>query len=363
MKITAVDTFLVEVPQKYPIAPYQSRYRPQSSTKSLLVRVEASDGTVGWGETPQRYLGEQFTGQEGRALAEQLRGRDPASIAALYADWKLDGEHLQSAVEMAMYDIAGKAWGVPVYQLLGGLYRPRIELAACMGIRPPQEAAPIAQLYVDMGFSTLKTKAGRDPAEDLAMVRSIRDAVGDRLKLRIDPNTGYSPEVCLQLAQDLEPYNLEYFEQPMPADLLEESARIRRQTKTPLALNESVTTLAIVRNILELDAAAVLLPDTYQCGGMWACRLIADLAASANVPCVVHCAHDLGPKTAAMLHLAASTPNFCLANDCTYYGLMDDVLSQPFQIERGHLDVPTAPGLGIDVDLAKVRKYQVAASC
>jgi L-alanine-DL-glutamate epimerase-like enolase superfamily enzyme len=197
----------------------------------------------------------------------------------------------------------------------------------------------------------------------LSMVRAIRDAVGDRLKLRIDPNTGYSPEICEQLARDLEPYHLEYFEQPMPTDLLVESARIRRLTTTPLALNESVTTLAVVRRILELNAAAVLLPDTYQCGGMWACRLIADLAASASVPCVVHCAHDLGPKTAAMLHLAASTPNFSLANDCTYYGLVDDVLSEPFQIQRGRLAVPTAPGLGIHVDLTKVRKYQLGASC
>jgi L-alanine-DL-glutamate epimerase-like enolase superfamily enzyme len=148
----------------------------------------------------------------------------------------------------------------------------------------------------------------------------------------------------------------------MPADLIADSARIRKLTSTPLALNESVTTLERVRKILELDAAAVLLPDTYQCGGIWNCRLIADLAASARVPCVVHCAHDLGPKTAAMLHLAASTPNFSLANDCTYYGLVDDIVVRPFEIERGRIRVPDEPGLGIEVDEAKVRKYQVAAS-
>ena len=362
MKIKQVATFLVEVPQKYPIAPYQSRYRPQSSTKSLLVRIETEHGTSGWGETPQRYLGEQLTGREGIEMTAALAGRDATDIAALYADWNLDGEHLQSAVEMACYDILGKACRQPLYRLLGGQYRREIELAACMGIRPPHEAREIAKLYVEMGFTTLKTKAGRDAEEDLAMVRAIRDAVGDRLKLRIDPNTGYSPEVCLQLARDLEPYNLEYFEQPMPADLIADSARIRKLTSTPLALNESVTTLERVRKILELDAAAVILPDTYQCGGIWNCRLIADLAASANVPCVVHCAHDLGPKTAAMLHLAAATPNFSMANDCTYYGLVDDCISQPFQIHRGRMTVPDSPGLGIEVDLAKVRKYQLAAS-
>lgn len=363
MKIAGVETFLVEVPQKYPIAPYQSRYRPQSSTKSLLVRLETDDGTLGWGETPQRYLGEQMTGREGVELRPLLVGRDATAIEALYADGKLDGEHLQSAVEMAMWDILGKVCRQPLYRLLGGLVRREIELAACMGIRPPHEAAEIARLYVEMGFSTLKTKAGRHAEEDLAMVRAIRDAVGDRLKLRIDPNTGYSPEVCEQLAKDLEPYHLEYFEQPMPADKIAESAAIRKRTSTPLALNESVTTLAEVQKILEMDAAAVLLPDTYQCGGIWACKLIADWAAAAKVPCVVHCAHDLGPKTAAMLHMAASTPNFSLANDCTYYGLVDDVLSEPFRIEGGRLNVPEGHGLGIDVDLNKVRKYQLGASC
>ena len=362
MKISQIVSFFVEVPQKYPIAPYQSRYRAQSSTKSLLVRIETDDGLAGWGETPQRYLGEQLTGREGTALTQQLSGRDPTDIAALYADWQLDGSYLQSAVEMACWDLLGKACRQPLYRLLGGLYRSKIELAACMGIRPPHEAAEIASLYVEMGFTTLKTKAGRNPEEDLAMVRAIRNATGDRLKLRIDPNTGYSPEICLQLARDLEPYKLEYFEQPMPADCLAESARIRQQTSTPLALNESVTTLERVRKILELDAAAVLLPDTYQCGGIWNCRLIADLAASAAVPCVVHCAHDLGPKTAAMLHLAAATPNFALANDCTYYGLVDDITANPFKIEQGHISVPDWPGLGIEVDLQKVRKYQVAAS-
>jgi L-alanine-DL-glutamate epimerase-like enolase superfamily enzyme len=362
MKIQHVEAFLVEVPQKYPIAPYSSRYRPQSSTKSVLVRVEADDGTVGWGETPQRYLGEQLSSRGSTdELRGQIIGRDPRDISALYGDWGLDGEHLQSAVEMACWDILGKSCGQPLYRLLGGACRRQIELAACMGIRPPHEAAEIARLYVEMGFTTLKTKAGRDPQEDLTMVRAIRDAVGDRLQLRIDPNTGYEPDVCLQLAKDLEPYNLQYFEQPMPERCLEDSARIRKLTSTPLALNESVTTLAEVRRILELNAAAYLLPDTYQCGGLYASKLVAEVAESAGVPCIVHCAHDLGPKTAAMLHLAAATHNFPLANDCTYYGLVDDVLTQPFQIERGRLSVPEAPGLGIKVDLAKVRKYQMDA--
>lgn len=362
MKITRVDTFLVEIPQNYPIAPYRSRYRATSSTGALLVRLECDDGVAGWGEAPQRYFGQQLTGLEAAGLNDLLRGRDATAIEWLYAEGGLD-PYVQSGVEMAMWDALGKRCGLPLYRLLGGPYRREIELACCMGIRPPDEAAEIARLYVAQGFSTLKTKAGRDPHEDLAMVRAIRDAVGDALKLRIDPNTGYSPEVTLQLARDLEPYHLEYLEQPMAEDQLAESAAIRRQTGTPLALNESVTTLDRVRRILDLEAADVLLPDTYQCGGILACKRVGDLAASAGVTCVFHCAHDMGLKTAAMLHVAASSPVYRLANDTTYYGLADDYLAEPLAIQNGRLAVPEGPGLGVEVRLDKVRKYQVAASC
>src|SRR5262249_42660898 len=226
-----------------------------------------------------------------------------------------------------------KATGQPLYKLLGGAVRKRIELAACMGIRPYDEAKAIARRYVDMGFTTLKTKAGRRAEEDLDMVRGIRDGVGDRLKLRIDPNQGYAPEVAYPLARDLERYNLEYFEQPMPLGLIADAARLRRHTTTPIGLNESVTTPDVVLQILQLHAADVVLPDTYQCAGILAVKKVAALCEAACVPCVFHCAHDLGLKTAAMLHVVASSPGFMLANDCTYYGLEDDIIDPLHRIE------------------------------
>jgi L-Ala-D/L-Glu epimerase len=370
MKITAVDSMIIDVPQRHPIAPYQSRYLATSHTGALLIRLETEKGLVGWGETPQRLPipiphyagGQQFDGHEAEGLRDKLIGRQATDLEKMYVDLELDGESVQSAVEMAMWDLIGQLCGQPLHQLLGGLYRDTIELAACMGIRPPAEAAEIARFYVDQGYSTLKMKGGRDPAEDLAMVRAIREEVGNKLALRLDPNTGYSPELALQLARDLEPYELEYLEQPMEKEALAESAEVRRQTSTPLALNESVTTLANTRRILELDAAAVLLPDTYQCGGIRAVRQIADLAASAQVPCVFHCAHDFGLKTAAMLHVCASTANFSLPSDCTYYGLEDDILVQPHRIEAGQMTVPQGPGLGVQVDLSKLRKYVTAGT-
>jgi L-alanine-DL-glutamate epimerase-like enolase superfamily enzyme len=357
MKITQLNAMRVRIPQKPPIAPYQSRYRATSEKEALLVRLETDSGLVGWGETPDDWITRSFTGTPEDLLRQQVLGRDPFDVETWYAENSL-GSYLASGVEMALYDLIGKATGQPLYKVLGGAVRSRIELAACMGIRPYEEAKTIARGYLEQGFTTLKTKAGRRPEEDLEMVRGIRDGVGDRLKLRIDPNQGYAPEVAFPLARDLEKYHLEYFEQPMPLGLIADAARLRRQTRTPIALNESVTTPEIVLQILQLRAADVILPDTYQCGGILGVKKVAALCEAAGVPCVFHCAHDLGLKTAAMLHVVASTPNFPLANDCTYYGLVDDVVTPLHRIDRGFMDVPQGPGLGVTVDEGKIAKYR-----
>jgi L-alanine-DL-glutamate epimerase-like enolase superfamily enzyme len=358
MKITQLHALRVRIPQKPPIAPYQSRYRATSAKEALLVRLETDTGLVGWGETPDDWINKSYEGAPEERLRQQVLGRDPFDLETWYAENTL-GSYLASAVEMALWDIIGHATRQPLYKLLGGAVRTKVELAACMGIRPYDEAKAIARHYLDMGFSTLKTKAGRDPQEDLNMVRGIRDGVGDRLKLRIDPNMGYAPDVAFVLASDLEPYRLEYFEQPMPFSCIGEAARLRHATTTPIALNESVTTPEIVMQILQLRAADVLLPDTYQCGGILAVKKVAALCEAARVPCVFHCAHDLGLKTAAMLHVVASTPGFTLANDCTYYGLEADIIEPIFRIEGGCMKVPDAPGLGVTVDERKLAKYRI----
>ena len=358
MKITQLHAVRVRIPQKPPIAPYQSRYRATSEKESLLIRLEADTGLVGWGETPVDWISKSFEGAPEDLLRRQVLGRDPFDLEAWYAENTL-GSYLASGVEMAFWDLIGHATRQPLYRLLGGAVRKKIELAACMGIRPYDEAKAIARQYLEQGFTTLKTKAGRRAEEDLEMVRGIRDGVGDRLKLRIDPNQGYAPEVAFPLARDLEKYHLEYFEQPMPQGLIADAARLRRHTKTPVGLNESVTTPEVVLQILQLGAADVILPDTYQCAGILGVKKVAALAEAARVPCVFHCAHDLGLKTAAMLHVVASTPNFPLANDCTYYGLTDDILAPPHRVEGGFLEVPEGPGLGVTVDEKKVAKYRV----
>jgi L-alanine-DL-glutamate epimerase-like enolase superfamily enzyme len=228
-----------------------------------------------------------------------------------------------------------------------------------MGIQSYERAGEIAAYYVEQGFPALKTKAGADIEEDVAMVRGVRDAVGDRIRLRIDPNQGYSREQSLELARRLEEYGLEYLEQPLPETPLSDAAWLRRQTTTPIALNESVVGPASVIEIIKADAAAFILPDTHIAGGLQPCVDIGRICEAAGIPCIMHCGHDLGPKTAAMVHIAASCRAYSMANDSTYYGLEDDILTERIPIQRGRIAVPRTPGLGIEVDPEKLQQYRV----
>src|SRR5437868_3236031 len=139
MKITKLNALRVRIPQKPPIAPYQSRYRASSEKESLLVRLETDTGLVGWGETPDDWIDRSFEGTPEEQLRGQVLGRSPFDLEAWYAENTL-GSYLASAVEMAMWDLIGLAMRRPLYQLLGGALRKKVELAACMGIRPYEEA-------------------------------------------------------------------------------------------------------------------------------------------------------------------------------------------------------------------------------
>ena len=228
-----------------------------------------------------------------------------------------------------------------------------------MGIKEPEEAAEQAVAYADQDFRTLKCKGGAGIEADVAMIAAMREAAGERLAIRLDPNTGYSLAESIELAKRLEPYRLEYLEQPLPEKPFADAATLRQETSTPIALNESVTDPASAFEILKADAAAFLLPDTHLAGGIWPCVEIGVLCEAAGVPCIMHCGHDLGPKTAAMLHIAAACPAYSLANDCTYYGLEDDIITNPFPIHQGKMNVPTPPGLGIEVDRDKLERYRI----
>lgn len=361
MQVTAVTIWLVEVPQIEPVAPYRSHIRTSSTTTKGIIRLLTDSGLIGWGEYNLNFLPGLDVERMQIDASEWIIGRDPLNIAELHATCPLE-TRLKSGLELAMWDIAGKAASQPVAVLLGGIIREEVELAACMGIQTYERAGEIALMYLEQGFSTLKTKAGSDADEDFEMARGVFDTVGNQLKLRLDPNRAYSPKEAAGLARRLEPFGLEYFEQPIPAEPLSDAHWLRQQSSTPIALNESVIGPSSVLDILRADAASHVLPDTHIAGGILPCVKIGHLCEAAGVPCIMHCGHDLGFKTAAMLHIAGSGQSYSLANDSTYYGLADDVTTEPFIISNGRIRVPDKPGLGVEGDVGKLQHFALASA-
>jgi L-alanine-DL-glutamate epimerase-like enolase superfamily enzyme len=357
--IVSVDAVRVHVPYVPPVGPYVSRTGETLGATSLVVRIETR-AAVGWGEG---------SGELPEVAGALLVGQDAAEIDAISAALIAAGVPVgpRSAVDMALWDARGQRERAPLHRLLRDQFendplvsRPRteIELCGCMGLQAPRAAGETArQLIQRWGFRHLKTKAGRAVAEDLAVGRAVLSAAGAVAALRPDANGGYSPAEAEPLLRELHLLGVAMFEDPCDAGELAAMAHLREAIGIGIAINMAVSDAASAREVLRLRAADLLMPDTDAAGSIAELCAIADAAAAAGVPCLMHCAHDLGVKTAAMLHVAAAVPNWAPGSDTTYHGLADDILTERFVIRNGRLPVPGGAGLGVTVDPAKLARY------
>ena len=355
MKIKRITATQVMIPYASPVGPYIGRRggRGTLGAHGLIVKIETDSGLTGWGEG---------VGSLTPDINRVLVGCDAANIEAALARMRQANVGLgpMSGVEMALWDLLGKHAGLPVCQLLGGVVREEVDFCACMGLKPPHESAETAKLYMERwGFRYLKTKAGDDVNQDLGIAEAIQKAVGDTAILRPDANCGYTPEQAEPMLRRLRDLGVRYYEDPCESTHLEALVRFRKELGMGILVNMGVGTSDSVRSLLVAEAADFIMPDTPAAGGMLPVKKVAAVAEAYGVPCLMHCGHDLGLKTAAITHIAASTPNFSGPNDTCYHGLTDDVLVQPLKFEHGRIRVPMAPGLGVEVDEAKVERYKV----
>jgi L-alanine-DL-glutamate epimerase-like enolase superfamily enzyme len=265
-----------------------------------------------------------------------------------------------SGVEMALWDLLGKHAGLPLHALWGAKVRTHVDFTACQGLKAPSEAASTARTVVDRwGFKFLKTKAGEDVEVDLAIAGAIQSEVGEEAVLRPDANTGYGPEAAPDVMRRMKEIGVTHFEDPCSSEYPETLARIREEIGTTVLINMGVKDSASIRDMLNAGAADFLMPDTPVTGGLLRVRKVATAAEAWGVPCLMHCSHDLGLKTAAITHVAAATPNWSGPNDTCYHGLVDDILTEKLCFENGQIAVPEGAGLGVEVDEKKLEKYRV----
>lgn len=339
LRITRLETF-----------PVQPRW--------LFLKVHTNAGIVGLGE-PIVEGRTETVATAVKEIAPYLVGKDPRHVVhhwqAIYRHaFYRGGPILTSAlsgIDMALWDIKGKALGVPVYELLGGPTRNRVRVYAhARGLANVKE-------QLQQGFTAFKTMPARrrpsryveTPAEvkyAAEKFAELRALVGDTIDLGIDFHGAISPATAKLLIRALEPYQPMFIEEPCQAQNHDVMAEIARGTHLPIATGERVFTKWGFREVLEKRAATILQPDLCHAGGITEVRLIAGMAEAYYAAIAPH--NPLGPiSLAAGVQLAASIPNFLCQEQVS---LGEGYLKKPFVVRQGYLDLPTGPGLGIELD-------------
>lgn len=374
MKITAVHAYPLTHPVETPDR-FDSAFSTFTERATCLVEIETDAGIVGWGEC----LGpNQVNAAIVRAMTPLLIGRNPLEIEpiwfSLYAAFRDQGQRgatmtAQSGIDIALWDIAGKHFGVPCHVLMGGAHRLSVPAYATGGFRPHGRDRCEALVeetagYVAEGFSAVKIKIGFGVAEDEAAIRAVRDAIGDA-RLMIDANHGYDAAEAVELGRRVADCVIDWFEEPVLPELLKSYAKVRSSQPLPVAGGETWHGRWAHAQALEAGAVDILQPDVTGCGGITEIRRIASLAETAGIRVVPH-VWGSGVAIAASLHVLATLPPQpdrhadrppWLEFDRTPHRYRMAVLEAPIEHEAGLVAVPGDPGLGVSVNRAVLEEF------
>jgi D-galactarolactone cycloisomerase len=363
MKITAVEAVCLAIPMK-PLDPPSAW--TGSTRKQIVVRVKTDTGLTGIGEAFAYGAPLAVCNVIEESLAPLIIGQDPSRIEYLM-DLMQRGTMIYgrrglamfaiSGVDIALWDLLGKARRAPVYELLGGATRALLPVyASLMRYASPKDVASACKYFVSQGFGMLKLHQ-----TDVASVQAAREAVGPTVELMLDVNCPWTPGEAIAMARAFEPYRLFWFEEPVwPPEDYAGLAEVVRATDTRIALGENESTLYGFREIVERRAGNILQPSITKVGGITEFRKISALAQAANLPIAPHSFY-FGPGLAATLHMAAtwggSIPvEFPTGEHETPF------LTNPIRARDGFVEVPSGPGLGIEINEEAIRKHPYTAA-
>jgi cis-L-3-hydroxyproline dehydratase len=357
MKIAAVDVFGYDLTYRHG-SYVMSGGRTIDTLPSTVVRIRTDDGVEGFGETcplGPAYLPAFGEGARAalRELAPALLGLDPRNLAAVNEtmDRALRGHgYAKSAVDVACWDVLGKATGQPVATLLGGLRQESFPLYIAVPLGPAQAMVEHVQARVAEGIHRFQLKLGADPREDAARVRAVVDATGDTEIVVADANGGYRLQDAVVAARLLEDMPRTFYEQPCAS--LEECLYVRRLTTLPMILDESITDVHSLLRAWSQNAMEAINLKVSKVGGLTRAKLVRDLAVELGLRLTIEDTWGGDLVTAAVSHLAASTPPGALftvsfMNDWTN----EHIAGYQPRSEGGVVSAPTGAGLGVDVDL------------
>ncbi len=358
MKVSNVETFL---------------WDPNSGKNFLYVKIETDDGIFGWGEAYTQADRDIQVEAHVHQLARYLEGRDPFHIRqflhVVHEDFatKRGGMDLHCAVsgiEIALWDIVGKALGRPIYDLLGGPVRPRLRLYAngwSGGSTPSEIGERAAALVAERGFTALKFDPFPGPWTEypsrqslehaVEVVKAVREAVGPDVELLIEVHRRLAPMNAIRVARQLEPLNPYWFEEPCPPDNIPAIKEVKEATTIPVVTGEALYTRKDFREVVETRAADIINPDICNTGGIWELTQIAAMAEPFYIGVSPHGWNSTSVGCAAAIHASAGMPNFLV------YEYMVGVEQSSREVtmgylepEDGYIELPTGAGLGIDID-------------
>lgn len=365
MQITDITTYLIH---------------PGKAKNLCFVKVETDEGIYGWGECyTQSDRDVQITAHIDQ-LKRYLIGRDPTNIKHFmqmaFDDFAgrrgaMDYYCAISGLEHAMWDIAGKAYGAPVHKLIGGACRDKIRVYAngwSGGNPTPESLAARASEVIEAGFTALKfdpipgrwrTYVGKD-VEDAAVanVRAVREAVGPDVDILVEMHRRLAPMHAVRIAREIERYRPFWYEEPVLAENIPALASVRQKINIPVVTGEELYTKFEFREVFERQAADILNPDVCNVGGILELK---EIAAMAEPYFVVISPHNFNSTTvglAATIQVSAAIPNFLITE---YFVNLEelgkDIAKTPFEVKDGYIQLPDAPGLGIDLDEERLAAY------
>ena len=381
MKITGIKTYVLE--GLLGDRAFGWSLRVADRRQAALCVVSTDEGIDGVGEA--FYVG----GPVGLAASfihetyvPLLIGRDPFDTSPIWdllyqrtRDQDRTGVAISalSAIDVALWDIKGKATGLPVHKLLGGAYRDRAHVYAT-GLYQPQNVpsvldALIAEAlgYKEEGFFAMKLKVGYGIDEDMRLVRGIREAIGDDVLLMVDANHAYNASEAIRLARKMEKYDIYWFEEPVPPEDIDGYIEVKQKSNILIAGGECEFTRYGFRELITRRAVDILQPDMGATGGFSEMAKIVTMAGAWNIPVAPH-VWGTNVSLAAALQFFATMPNFperrypaepFFEYDRSPHPLRDGVTREKFVMKNSYLDIPQRPGLGITLDMDFIRKYAI----
>ena len=381
MKITDVEGIILESPDKY-LNPAGSE-EATGVAYCFLIKVSTDEGITGWSDVEtaphvaSSLIGAPRTGSDMmEGIREMLIGEDPFEVEKIWNKLYLGTAYygrrgvaiqVMSGVDIACYDIMGKAVGRPVYQLLGGGYRKQVRAYASTLFRPtPADIKRACDYYMSKGFTAIKFGwgvFGQNVSRDIELVKAAREAVGDRVELLVDAGwkTSRSAYDAVELLRRLEPYRIYWLEDFLHPENYEGYRKVKEAgVKTRLAAGEQEATGWGFRRLIQEGKIDVAQPDISRCGGFTQIRKIIWEAEAAGIDVCPHAwLTDL--LTAASLHVNAVLPrSLFLEYNVSSSPMLREIIYNPVQMnENGMMDVPQGPGLGIIVNEKAIEKYRI----